>query len=52
MSKIAIFSLAEALQEATIEERGRKLALRTASVGTCGKVFVAGTLKRSPIRTC
>jgi transposase len=30
-----------ALQEVTIEESGRKLAIRTASVGTCGKVFQA-----------
>jgi len=28
-----------ALQEVTLEESGRKLAIRTASVGTCGKVF-------------
>jgi len=30
-----------ALQEVIIEESGRKLAIRTASVGTCGKVFQA-----------
>ena len=30
-----------ALHEVTIEESGRKLAIRTASVGTCGKVFQA-----------
>ncbi len=30
-----------ALQEVTIEENGRKLAIRTASAGTCGKVFQA-----------
>jgi hypothetical protein len=28
-----------ALQEVTVEESGRKLAIRTASVGTCGKFF-------------
>ena len=28
-----------ALQEVTLEESGRKHAIRTASVGTCGKVF-------------
>jgi hypothetical protein len=30
-----------ALQEVTVEESGRKLAIRTARSGTCGKVFQA-----------
>lgn len=30
-----------ALQEVSIKESGRKLAIRTASIGTCGKVFQA-----------
>ncbi len=31
----------EALQEVTIDENGRRLAVRTSSTGTCGKVFQA-----------
>ena len=30
-----------ALQEVTVEENGRQLAVRTACVGNCGKVFQA-----------
>jgi len=31
----------KAMQEVTVEESGRALAVRTASIGTCGKVFQA-----------
>ena len=31
----------EALQEVTIEENGRQLAVRSRCVGTCGKIFQA-----------
>ena len=42
----------KALQEITVEESGRTLAIRTASVGTCGKVFQAVRVAMPPsIRT-
>ena len=37
-----------ALQEVTLEESGRKLAIRTASAGTCGKVFQAVRVAMPP----
>lgn len=42
----------KALQEITVEESGRTLAIRTTSVGTCGKVFQAVRVAMPPsIRT-
>jgi len=42
----------KALQEITVEKSGRTLAIRTASVGTCGKVFQAVRVAMPPsIRT-